>query len=71
MNVFLKLLRALLAMVAVLSPTSVLYAAASGAREIEEKDIPLNVADIAPGKYFRYHHQESNSAFPVTNGGVL
>ena len=47
------------------------YAAASGAGEVEEKDIPLRVTEVAPGLFFQYHHQESNNAFLVTNEGVL
>ena len=38
---------------------------------MEEKDIPLKVAEVAPGLFFQYHHQESNNAFIVTNEGVL
>ncbi|HUP96271.1 MAG TPA: MBL fold metallo-hydrolase [Burkholderiales bacterium] len=47
------------------------YAAVTGAGEILEKDIPLQVTEVAPGLYFQYHHQESNSAFLVTDEGVL
>src|SRR5688572_10073243 len=47
------------------------FAAATGAGEIEEKDIPLQVTEVAPGLFFQYHHQESNSAFFVTDDGVL
>lgn len=47
------------------------HAAASGAGEILEKDIPLSVREVAPGLYFQYHHQESNNAFFVTDDGVL
>jgi cyclase len=46
-------------------------AAATGAGEILEKDIPLQVTEVAPGLYFQYHHQESNNAFLVTDDGVL
>jgi glyoxylase-like metal-dependent hydrolase (beta-lactamase superfamily II) len=46
-------------------------AAATGAGEIEEKNIPLQVTEVAPGLFFQYHHQESNSAFFVTDDGVL
>jgi cyclase len=53
-----------------LSAPSVL-AQASGAGEIAEKDIPLQVTEVAPGLFFQYHHQESNSAFLVTDDGVL
>ena len=47
------------------------HPAASGAGEILEKDIPIRVTEVAPGLYFQYHHQESNSAFLVTDEGVL
>lgn len=47
------------------------FAAASGAGEIEEKDVPIRVVEVAPGLYFQYHHQESNNAFFVTDDGVL
>ncbi|MDB5863389.1 MAG: glyoxylase-related zinc-dependent hydrolase [Betaproteobacteria bacterium] len=46
-------------------------AAASGAGEILEKDIPILVREVAPGLYYQYHHQESNNAFLVTDEGVL
>lgn len=36
-----------------------------------EKDIPIQVTEVAPGLYFQYHHQESNNAFLVTDEGVL
>src|SRR5690242_15023798 len=49
----------------------VVRAAASGAGEIEEEDIPIKVTEVAPGLYFQYHHQESNNAFLVTDEGVL
>ncbi len=71
MNVFLHSFRTLLFAVAVMLPAPAVHAAASGAGEIEEKDIPLKVTEVAPGLYFQYHHQESNSAFLVTNDGVL
>ena len=48
-----------------------IHAAATGAGEILEKDIPLQVTEVAPGLYFQYHHQESNNAFLVTDDGVL
>ena len=44
---------------------------ASGAGEIEEKDIPIQVTEVAPGLFFQYHHQEANNAFLVTPEGVL
>ena len=47
------------------------HGAASGAGEVLEKDIPLSVREVAPGLFFQYHHQESNSAFLVTDEGVL
>jgi glyoxylase-like metal-dependent hydrolase (beta-lactamase superfamily II) len=47
------------------------HAAATGAGEILEKDIPISVREVAPGLYFQYHHQESNNAFFVTDEGVL
>src|SRR5690348_5219813 len=51
--------------------TSAAYSQASGAGEIEEKDIPIQVTEVAPGLYFHYHHAESNNAFLVTDEGVL
>jgi cyclase len=50
---------------------SVVYAAGSGEGEILEKDVPIQVTEVAPGLYFQYHHQESNNAFLVTDDGVL
>src|SRR3954464_14425227 len=47
------------------------YAAASGEGEILEQDIPISVREVAPGLYFQYHHAEANSAFFVTDEGVL
>ena len=47
------------------------YPQASGTGEVREKDIPIQVTQVAPGLYFQYHHQESNSAFLVTDDGVL
>jgi glyoxylase-like metal-dependent hydrolase (beta-lactamase superfamily II) len=46
-------------------------AAASGLGEIEEKDIPIQVTEVAPGVFFQYHHSESNSLFVVGDDGVL
>jgi cyclase len=62
-----------LAVVATLAvgATPAVHAAASGEGEILEKDIPISVREVAPGLYFQYHHQESNSAFLVTDEGVL
>ena len=59
----------LLVMFCLCSPA--VRAAASGAGEIEEEDIPIKVTEVAPGLYFQYHHQESNNAFLVTDEGVL
>jgi glyoxylase-like metal-dependent hydrolase (beta-lactamase superfamily II) len=70
-SLFALLLRALLLAVALCCSTSVAYSQASGAGEIEEKDIPIQVTELAPGLYFQYHHQESNNAFLVTDEGVL
>ena len=36
-----------------------------------EKDIPIQVTEVAPGLFFQYHHAESNNAFLVTDEGVL
>lgn len=36
-----------------------------------EKDIPIEVTEVAPGLYFQYHHAESNNAWLVTDDGVL
>jgi glyoxylase-like metal-dependent hydrolase (beta-lactamase superfamily II) len=47
------------------------YPQASGAGDIQEKDIPIQVTEVAPGLYFQYHHQEANNAFLVTPDGVL
>lgn len=38
---------------------------------VREKDIPIQVTEVAPGLYFQYHHQESNNAWLVTDEGVL
>lgn len=51
--------------------TGLAFAQASGAREIAEKNIPIKVTEVAPGLFFQYHHQESNNAWLVTDGGVL
>jgi glyoxylase-like metal-dependent hydrolase (beta-lactamase superfamily II) len=71
MNVFLRLLRAFVLAVPFALTVPAVFAAATGAGEIEEKDIPLQVTEVAPGLFFQYHHQESNSAFLVTDEGVL
>jgi glyoxylase-like metal-dependent hydrolase (beta-lactamase superfamily II) len=47
------------------------HPAASGAGEILEKEVPIQITEVAPGLYFQYHHQESNNAFLVTDDGVL
>jgi len=36
-----------------------------------EKDIPIQVTEVAPGLFYQYHHQESNNAFLITDDGVL
>ena len=64
-------LRASILVILFVCSARVAFAAASGAGEILEKDIPLQVTEVAPGLYFQYHHQESNSAFLVTDEGVL
>ena len=47
------------------------WAQASGAGEVEEKNIPIKVTEVAPGLFFQYHHEESNNAWLVTDEGVL
>lgn len=47
------------------------YGQASGQGEVQEKNIPITVTEVAPGLYFQYHHQESNNAWLVTDDGVL
>ena len=47
------------------------YGQASGQGEVEEKNIPIKVTEVAPGLFFQYHHEESNNAWLVTNDGVL
>jgi glyoxylase-like metal-dependent hydrolase (beta-lactamase superfamily II) len=71
MSLFRPIVRtlALLALFCLCAPA--VQAAASGAGEIEEKNIPVQVTEVAPGLYFQYHHQESNNAFLVTDEGVL
>ena len=64
-------LRAFVFALAFAWPVAGAYAQASGVGEIREKDIPIQVTEVAPGLYFQYHHQESNSAFFVTDEGVL
>ena len=65
------LLRAFSLAIFFVSSVPAAHAAASGAGEILEKDIPIQVTEVAPGLYFQYHHQESNSAFLITDDGVL
>lgn len=38
---------------------------------VQEKSIPIQVTEVAPGLFFQYHHQESNNAWLVTDEGVL
>jgi cyclase len=38
---------------------------------VYEKDIPIQVTEVAPGLFYQYHHAESNNAFLVTDEGVL
>jgi cyclase len=47
------------------------WAQATGAGEVQEKNIPIKVTEVAPGLFFQYHHQESNNAWLVTDDGVL
>lgn len=47
------------------------FGQASGQGEVEERNIPVKVTEVAPGLYFQYHHQESNNAWLVTDDGVL
>ncbi len=47
------------------------FAQATGSGEVAEKNIPIQVTEVAPGLYFQYHHQESNNAWLVTSDGVL
>src|SRR4051794_35835493 len=65
------LLRNVLIAAAFCFSTSAAYSQASGAGEIEEKDIPIQVTEVAPGLYFHYHHQESNNSFRSPDEGVL
>jgi len=51
--------------------SGVVFAQATGLGEIEEKNIPIKVTEVAPGFYFQYHHEESNNAWLVTDDGVL
>lgn len=47
------------------------WSQASGQGEVEEKNIPIAVTQVAPGLFFMYHHEESNAAWMVTDEGVL
>jgi len=42
-----------------------------GDGSVRERDIPIQVTEVAPGLFFQYHHQESNNAWLVTEEGVL
>jgi hypothetical protein len=33
---------------------------------VREKDSPIQVSEVAPGLFFQYRHQQSNSAWRVT-----
>ena len=44
---------------------------ATGDGAVYEKDIPIQVTEVAPGLFYQYHHAESNNAFLVTDDGVL
>jgi cyclase len=44
---------------------------AAGDGAVYEKDIPIQVTEVAPGLFYQYHHAESNNAFLVTHEGVL
>lgn len=46
-------------------------AQATGDGAVYEKDIPIQITEVAPGLFFQYHHAESNNAFLVTDEGVL
>jgi cyclase len=65
------IIRALAPVIALALATPAAYAQASGAGEILEKDIPIQVTEVAPGLYYQYHHAESNNAFLITEEGVL
>lgn len=44
---------------------------ATGDGAVLEKDIPIQVTEVAPGLFYQYHHAESNNAFLITDEGVL
>ena len=71
MKAFAIVLRDVALTATLLASAPAAHAQASGAGEIREKDIPIQVTEVAPGLYFQYHHQESNNAFLVTPEGVL
>ncbi|HZN25876.1 MAG TPA: MBL fold metallo-hydrolase [Burkholderiales bacterium] len=71
MKAFAIVLRNVALTATLLAAAPAAHAQASGAGEIREKDIPIQVTEVAPGLYFQYHHQESNNAFLVTPEGVL
>ncbi len=71
MKSFSVLIRSIALGIAFALSAPAVFAAATGAGEIQEKDIPIQVAEVAPGLFFQYHHQESNSGFLVTDDGVL
>ena len=55
--------------VSVAAPLTHAQAPADGT--VREKDIPIQVTEVAPGLFFQYHHQESNNAWLITDDGVL
>ena len=66
MKAFAIVLRDVALTATLLASAPAAHAQASGAGEIREKDIPIQVTEVAPGLYFQYHHQESN----VTSGST-
>ena len=54
---------------ALLPSTAHAQAPADGA--VQEKFVPIQVTEVAPGLFFQYHHQESNNAWLVTDDGVI
>ncbi len=65
-----RMIMGIFAVLATVCAASV-FAQASGAGEVQDKNIPLKVTEVAPGLYFQYHHAESNNAWLVTDDGVL
>ena len=49
----------------------VLAQQATGDGAVYEKNIPIQLTEVAPGLFYQYHHAESNNAFLVTDEGVL